>query len=464
MPTNSRRCVDALVVVAGLAGCGQNPETTFVARAGGHELTVAEEAAILATADTLPNDTTAARGLMNLWVDYVLLATAVSQDSTLSQLELGPLVEQQAAQALLTALRDSLGQAGAGFSDAELRRRYAVEGPGAEIRARQILLPLPQQAPPAREERVLAAIRELRTRIVEGGEDFATLAREHSNDPRTAQRGGDMGFFGRGDMVPPFEEAAYGLEPGEVSEPVRTSYGYHLIRLEERRTPTEEQFRDRLERQRGAQALSEYIANLEKRANPRVDPEAVGAVRRIATDPAATISARDTLVRHHGGAITAEDVAGFLGTQPRQLRRQIGAAEPDRIIDGILRPILRQQLLLAEASGQAPSTTPQEREVTADTLRVRLRETARQLGLVPHPDSGAVGGAGVDQRVANVLRQMVQDERPVVPLGPLSLALRQRYGPELREDRAVLVVDRLRELRSSAAEAPAAAEADPQAP
>ena len=69
---------------------------------------------------------------------------------------------------------------------------------------------------------------------IEAGADFAELAGVVSDDEGSAARGGDLGFFGRGQMVGPFEEAAFALAPGELSEPVQTRYGWHLIKVEER--------------------------------------------------------------------------------------------------------------------------------------------------------------------------------------------------------------------------------------
>ncbi|MFT5366988.1 MAG: peptidyl-prolyl cis-trans isomerase SurA [Candidatus Latescibacterota bacterium] len=68
---------------------------------------------------------------------------------------------------------------------------------------------------------------------VKAGEDFAALAREYSEDPGSGSQGGDLGFFSRGTMVPEFEEAAFALKPGEVSDLVQTKYGFHIIRTDE---------------------------------------------------------------------------------------------------------------------------------------------------------------------------------------------------------------------------------------
>ena len=75
------------------------------------------------------------------------------------------------------------------------------------------------------------------------GADFVALAQQHSQDPGSARRGGDLGFFERGKMAPEFDKAAFSLtRPGEVSDVVRTQFGYHIIRLEERRPASREPF------------------------------------------------------------------------------------------------------------------------------------------------------------------------------------------------------------------------------
>jgi peptidyl-prolyl cis-trans isomerase SurA len=76
---------------------------------------------------------------------------------------------------------------------------------------------------------------DLRERIVSGGADFAALARANSDDT-TAARGGDLGWLYPGDTVPEFERAFATLQPGEISPPTKTPFGYHLIQVLERRT------------------------------------------------------------------------------------------------------------------------------------------------------------------------------------------------------------------------------------
>ena len=124
-----------------------------------------------------------------------------------------------------------------------------------EVHARQILVsarPPAATAPPGREaapaaapspaptpsalveeearQRALALLRRVRA-----GEDFARLASETSDDARTREKGGDLGYIGRGQVVAPVEQAAFSLRPGEVSDPVKSKLGFHLVKVEDRR-------------------------------------------------------------------------------------------------------------------------------------------------------------------------------------------------------------------------------------
>ncbi|KLK94252.1 peptidylprolyl isomerase [Microvirga vignae] len=104
---------------------------------------------------------------------------------------------------------------------------------------------------------------------VKGGEDFAKVAGEVSKDPGSKTDGGDLGFFTKDRMVEPFAEAAFKLEPGQISDPVKSQFGWHVIKVEEKRTkpaPSYEETKDQVEAYLGRKAQQDLIMSLRKDA------------------------------------------------------------------------------------------------------------------------------------------------------------------------------------------------------
>jgi parvulin-like peptidyl-prolyl isomerase len=119
----------------------------------------------------------------------------------------------------------------------------------------------------------LAKAQEIRQKLVQGA-DFAELARAESNDAGSSSKGGDLGFLKHGQIVPSFEEAAFSLPDGGLSQPVKTPYGYHLIRVEERKpTRTFEELRPELEKNLGNEASRKFVENLKAKTKVVIDPE-----------------------------------------------------------------------------------------------------------------------------------------------------------------------------------------------
>jgi len=147
-------------------------------------------------------------------------------------------------------------------------RGAGAEAPVRQTRVRHILVRAGEAVSEAQARRKLA---ELRERIVVGGADFAEVARRHSEDP-SAARGGSLEWVYPGDTVPEFERAMDALAPGEVSEPVKTPFGWHLIQVLERRsaalTPERRRLQARLAlRERKAEeTYQEWLRQLRDRA------------------------------------------------------------------------------------------------------------------------------------------------------------------------------------------------------
>ncbi len=143
----------------------------------------------------------------------------------------------------------------------------AAEAPREEVRARHILLGSLEDA-----EAVIAEL--------EAGRPFEDVAREKSTGP-SGPNGGDLGYFGRGQMVPEFENAVFALETGQTSEPVQTQFGWHVIKVEERRQsapPPFEQVAARLRQQLLIEAFEAQVEELKSSAVIEItDPELAAA-------------------------------------------------------------------------------------------------------------------------------------------------------------------------------------------
>jgi peptidyl-prolyl cis-trans isomerase C len=129
-----------------------------------------------------------------------------------------------------------------GVSEDAMRKLYDETtknaAPELEVRARHILVEDEDEA------------KKIHGRVAGGKEDFAAIAKESSKDPGSGKEGGDLGYFTKDRMVPEFAEAAFKLEPGQVSAPVKSQFGWHVIKLEDKRVkplPAFEQVRPQIE-------------------------------------------------------------------------------------------------------------------------------------------------------------------------------------------------------------------------
>ena len=211
---------------------------------------------VQAAAETLPEN---ARGmppqvLLPMLLDQVIDGQALLIEARKMGLDKDPVVSRQMTDASDRALQSALigREVGPTLSEAAIRARYDRDIAGKpgeeEVHARHILV-----ADEAEAKKIIAELKK--------GGDFAALAKKYSTDPGGAQ-GGDLGFFRKEEMVPEFADAAFAMKAGEISPtPVHTQFGWHVIKLEERRTappPSFEQSHDQLRQkliQEGVQAV-----------------------------------------------------------------------------------------------------------------------------------------------------------------------------------------------------------------
>ena len=245
----------ALSVLAALPLRAEEAVTadSVVATVNGTKITlgnmIALRSALPAQYQSLPDDVLF-KGILDQLVQQEVLKQSLPQPlSKRSQL----MIENETRGFLSNEALGTVAQGA--VTDAALQAAYDAKykdaAPTTEYHAAHILVDSEDKA------------KELKTKI-DGGADFAELAKANSSDG-AAQNGGDLGWFGPGMMVKPFEDAVVAMKPGEVSAPVKTDFGWHLIKLTETREaakPTLDEVRDELASDIEQKAVEDHIAAL----------------------------------------------------------------------------------------------------------------------------------------------------------------------------------------------------------
>jgi parvulin-like peptidyl-prolyl isomerase len=144
------------------------------------------------------------------------------------------------------------------------------KGEYEQVRASHILIRFKDSPAPARpgqkdltEEEALAKIKDLREKVTKGG-DFAAIAKAESDDTGSGANGGSLGSFGRGQMVPPFEQAAFTLPVGQISEPVKTQFGWHIIKVDDHSSRKFEEVKPQIENRLKQELARKTIDDVKK--------------------------------------------------------------------------------------------------------------------------------------------------------------------------------------------------------
>jgi peptidyl-prolyl cis-trans isomerase C len=140
-----------------------------------------------------------------------------------------------------------------------------------QTRASHVLITVDQKATPEEKKKAKEKADAIKKRVA-AGEDFAAVAKAESKCP-SAAKGGDLGYFGKGQMVPAFEEAAFALKPGQISEVVETQFGYHVIKVTDRKqaetvkfNDVKDKIKDYLKNQQAQKPMADYVETLRKQA------------------------------------------------------------------------------------------------------------------------------------------------------------------------------------------------------
>ena len=245
------------LAVSGTARAADPTADTVVATVNGTDITLGH---MIAMRDSLPpqylqlDDKTLFDGILDQIIQQVALSDTVEGKLTKRNTLM---LDNQRRGYLAGVVLDDAAQAAVTDEAVEalFKERYSATEPGKEYNAAHILGATEDEAKALKAE-------------VEGGADFTALAKEKSTGP-SGPNGGDLGWFGVGMMVKPFEDAVIGMEPGQVSDPVQTEFGWHIIKLNEVRNaeaPKIEDVRDELAGELQGKAVEAKVTELTEAA------------------------------------------------------------------------------------------------------------------------------------------------------------------------------------------------------
>jgi peptidyl-prolyl cis-trans isomerase C len=251
----------------------QVPPETVVLTIGDFKLTAAQFDAI---ADMLPEQSKLfVKGPgRKKFADQIAKVMILSEEAKRRKLDQTPdfqLQSQYRANEWLATILENGIRDSTKVDDASLREYYESHKSEFErVHARHILIRFHGSAVPMKpggkdlsEEEALDQAKKLIARI-KAGEDFAKIAMAESFDNGAATNGGDLGWFGHGQMLPSVEEAAFKLQPGEISDPVKSQFGYHIIKVEARESKSFDDVRESIEKKLKPVLTQKAVDDMEK--------------------------------------------------------------------------------------------------------------------------------------------------------------------------------------------------------
>ncbi len=438
----------AFAVVAIAAACGADGGADTAAKVGDQELSVPRLAEVLSTSQA-PLEVEVARSVAELWINYQLAGLAAARGDTLStpaEMDAGlwSAIDNMRVKTLYDSVSPSW-TTGSSKSDSE---RYAA---GELMSARHILVQVGQDAPADAVEAARKKAEGIRAEATPA--NFVKLAAK-TDEPGGGDRGGDLGVFPPGMMVPDFEAAVLALQPGEISPVVRTSFGFHVIY----RKPFNEvsgEVATQARQQDLVVAESLYLAKMEDEAKVTLSANAAGTAKDIARNPLGFRKNTSTVAEFDGGKLTAARLADWVAAYPpqAQLRPQL-INSADTTAEKFVRQIVRNELLLAMADEAGVKLDTAEMGNLRLAFRNNLTSAWTTMGIEPGSltDSGSTPSgreALAGQRINEYFDKLVKNEVQFADVAyPVARALQTKYTFSLNDVGLERAVEQARQLRA----------------
>lgn len=448
LPTQSpqmKRSIAIFMIVGVLVACegfkqAMGTHADVVAKAGPQELTVERLSALLSQAK-VPVTGEIAKAITNIWVDYQLLGNAAAHNDSLND-----------PKAVNDALWPIISQMRAGKWHDVVVKGFHIDTAGSEAKfnagdvlaARHILFMTPQGATPAQLDSIRKVAEGVRAQVTPA--NFTEMATKYTQEPGGAQRGGDLGVFTKGAMVPQFEQAVTALKPGQVSPVVKTQFGFHIIR---RSTYAEvaPEVASRLNGPALQTADSVYITQLENAGNIQFKPTAVATIKEAAKDLDAHKNDKTVIATSKAGDFTVARLTRWLEAfqQREDLGKKLQSA-PDSVVLSFAKNVLRNELVLHQADSAKIDLTPEEYKQMQTRFVEVIAQSQEQLGVSPKALADSAKTVSAREKLASTrvnayLDKLMQQQAGFVQVPPpLEELMKAKYPVTINQaamDKAV---------------------------
>lgn len=423
------------------------------ARAEDHELSVTRLSDLLGNSPLqVPVSREVAMIITDLWVNYQLLGVAAARGDSLSD----PKAIDNALIGAMSAmkLRHFMQRvAGALKADSASEATYN-QATGGVFVARHILFPVPGGATQQQKDSVRRVAEGVRTRLTTA--NFADLAKRYSSDPGSAQRGGELGAFQRGEMVKPFGDAVAALRPGDISPLVETSYGYHIIQRPAYRD-AKAAYDAAYAQSAGQRSEGVFVSKIDDDAKINVRANAATLAKAAARDLGGHRKRSDVMASYKGGELTVGRFVTWVESYNPQMRlAQQMAQAPDSLVRQFVKSVARNEVMLKMADSAGVKLTPEELDQLRSEFKGILSSLWQQLGLDAKSLADSARSAPERERLAAARVEAYMDQimagraQPLSVPPPVQVVLASTNDAKVYPAGVDRAVERARKLRSSA--------------
>jgi hypothetical protein len=462
------RPVVALLAVGALAACQGLKEaltahTDVAARTVDQELSATRLGALIGSARIgIEPSKENAQIVADLWSDYQRLGYAAAHNDTLSSVvtkTIQPLIDNMRVSIMIDTLRSKVK---IDTTNPEAGYNAAV---GGILGARHILFAYPTvggqpgTASPAQKDSVRKVANAIYPQITPA--NFSAMAKKYSGDPGSKDKGGSYGLFDRASMVPEFSNATASVKPGQITKPVESTYGIHIIQ----RLPYSEVKNDYVARyseiaQRTAD--SSMSANLMSGGKLEVKDNAPAPIKDAIKTPASHKKDNTVVASFNGGDMSVAQFLGWLDVMPGNMRQQamqVVPTWPDSQVKSFVKNMAMRQMLLKKADSAKIDVPATEKASLSVQFNQLVQNEWQQLNVTPanlaqaaksQGDREKVAAARVDTLIAHMMNG---ESNPISIPVPLKSALDTKWDATISGagiDRAVEIARKARASADSA--------------